>query len=67
MTIRRWTMMGLGVLAIVGCAAAPGAPGVAPQPGEPGFGVLQNTRCTPAPEASPTPRPTVTVDPGVEG
>ena len=67
MKMRRWTV-GLGLLAIAGCAAAPGT---APQPGEPGYGVLQNTRCTSppteAPQETPSPAPTATVDPGVEG
>lgn len=66
MKMRRWTM-GLGLLAIAGCATAPG---VAPQPSEPGYEV-QNTRCTPAPteapQETPSPTPTTTVDPGVEG
>jgi hypothetical protein len=61
----RWTMVA-GLLAIAGCATAPGAP----EPGVPGYRV-QGTGCTPAPTEAPTetptPTPTTTVDPGVEG
>ena len=51
----RWTLL-VALLAIAGCAAAPGVP----QPGGAGYKV-QDTGCTPAPT------PTSTVDPGVEG